>query len=188
MKNLSALSLHNKSSTGTVLNSKPERHGPSNARHKHVLEPKRHDQSKARQKHVHRNSVHVPLQRTLEAQGQTHDHTCFPCHFNKKHHFRRDTTQYPDMTVAERRRFQLQHHAAHSAQRQEGYRTIYVRRFEHVLSVELSKGHWLRGVYVVVTCSKHPHKLEVCINISPPPRLLLFSCSFHCSSDPISAI
>lgn len=34
-------------------------------------------------------------------------------------------------------------------------------RFEHILSVELSKGHWLKGVFVVVTCSRPPHKLEV---------------------------
>lgn len=39
---------------------------------------------------------------------------------------------------------------------------ICVCRFEHVVSVVLSKGHWLRGTTVVVTCSKHPHKLEVC--------------------------
>lgn len=34
-------------------------------------------------------------------------------------------------------------------------------RFEHIIGVELVRGHWRGGLYVVVTASQPPHKVEV---------------------------
>eukprot|EP00892_Ulva_mutabilis_P012180 jgi/Ulvmu1/9334/UM050_0084.1 len=55
-------------------------------------------------------------------------------------------------------------HVCHSlllfAGRDDTYRTVV--RFEHVISVELAKGHWRGGLYVVLATSHPPHKLEFC--------------------------
>lgn len=34
-------------------------------------------------------------------------------------------------------------------------------RFQDIVGVELVKGHWRGGLYVVVTASQPPHKVEV---------------------------
>jgi hypothetical protein len=61
-------------------------------------------------------------------------------------------------------------------------RSVRNCRFENILSVELSKGHWMKGVYVVINSSRSPHKLEVC----PLPCLhLQHGCeppALHCSN------
>lgn len=54
----------------------------------------------------------------------------------------------------------------------------YECRFENVLSVELAKGHWLRGVHVVVTCKQNPHKLEVRLSTNIAFHMLDITISF----------
>lgn len=43
-------------------------------------------------------------------------------------------------------------------------------RFEHIIGVELVKRHWRGGLYVVVTSSQPPHKVEVRLPCCPWPR------------------